>query len=247
MTSSRPGRQAAAAGIAEDHRRRPRRRGQDLDGAILEATIVEIDEVGYQSLRMERVAERARASKASLYRRWPSKVQLVMAAVYHHVRDPAAAGDTGSLRGDLLALFDSAASLFDGAAGAAVRGLVSDALRDPTLAAQFRSFTRGSSLQAMRAAVGRAHRRGELDANRIAPRQLEAGLALMRYHFLTHDGPVPPDVITDIVDQVVLPLLRAAGGQDSSSAPREGGPARPVHSASTSTDTSQRIRTGGIE
>jgi AcrR family transcriptional regulator len=71
----------AAVAPSGDHRTRPRRRGHALDKAILQATLVEIDMSGYAALSMERVAERARASKASLYRRWPSKVELVLAAL----------------------------------------------------------------------------------------------------------------------------------------------------------------------
>ena len=194
----------------EDHRRRPRRRGSVLEAAILDATIAEIDETGYANLSMERVAERARASKASLYRRWPGKVELVLAAVYDLLPDPTATSDTGSLRGDLLILFRTGAQLFVGPAGTALRGLVSDALRDPVLAAQFRAHTRGNSLRAMREVVRRAGERGELVAESISGRQLEAGLALLRFHFLTHDGPVPDEVIVGIVDEVVLPLFRAA-------------------------------------
>jgi AcrR family transcriptional regulator len=85
---------------------------------------------------MKRVAERARASKASLYRRWPSKVELVVTALYDLLPDPADAAATGSLRGDLLVLFRDAAAVFIGPAGTALRGLVGDALRDPELAAQ---------------------------------------------------------------------------------------------------------------
>ena len=160
---------------------------------------------------MERVAERARASKASLYRRWPSKVELVIAAVYEVLPDPAAVADTGSLRDDLLAVLRrTSAELFVGPAATAMRGLLSDALRDPELAARFRAYTRGNSGRGMRAVVRRAGERGELVAESISPRQLEAGLALMRFHFLTHDGPVPDEVIVGIVDEVVLPLFRAA-------------------------------------
>jgi Transcriptional regulator len=205
MTRTQPGPQG-------DHRTRPRRRGQALDVAILEATIAEIDEVGYADLSMERVAERARASKASLYRRWPSRVELVMTAAYHLLPDPGTASDTGSLRGDLLALFRSAASAFAGPAGVAIRGLLSDALRDPALATQLRSYTRGSSLQTMREIVARAGRRAELDAESITTRQLEAGLALVRFHLLTHEAPIPDTVIVEIVDEVVVPLLRAVSG-----------------------------------
>jgi AcrR family transcriptional regulator len=199
---------APASGV--DHRTRPRRRGHALDLAILNATIAEIDLSGYAGLSMERVAERARASKASLYRRWPSKVELVMAAIYDLLPDPADAVDTGRLRGDLLALLRSAAELLAGPAGTAIRGLVSDALRDPGQAAQLRRYTRGRSVAAMREVVHRAMERGELPSGTITARQLEAGLSVMRFHFLTHAGPVADHVIVEIVDEVMLPLLHEA-------------------------------------
>ena len=144
--------------------RGPRRRGHALDTAILEATVAEIEISGYAGLSMERVAERARASKASLYRRWPSKVELVMDAIYDLLPDPAATADTGSLRGDLLALLRSAAEMLAGPGGTAIRGLISEALRDPGQAAQLRRYTRGRSLAEMREVVQRAMERGELAA-----------------------------------------------------------------------------------
>jgi AcrR family transcriptional regulator len=196
----------------EDHRARPRRRGHALDTAILQATVAEIELSGYAGLSMERVAERARASKASLYRRWPSKVALVMDAIYDLLPDPAATADTGSLRGDLLALLHSAAEMLAGPGGTAIRGLISEALRDPGQAAQLRRYTRGRSLAEMREVAQRAMERGELPPGTITERQLEAGLAVMRFHFLTHGAPVPDHVLVEIVDEVVLPLLRAATG-----------------------------------
>jgi AcrR family transcriptional regulator len=199
-----------AAPSSGDHRTRPRRRGRALDMAILEATIVEIDKYGYAAFSVERVAERARASKASLYRRWPTKVELVLAAVYDLLRDPAAAADTGSLRGDLLALLRSAAELLAGPAGTAIRGLISDALRDPESAARLRNYTRGRSVAAMADIVRQAIERGELPSGTITMRQLDAGLSVMRFYFLTHGGPVPDQVIIEIVDEVMLPLLQAA-------------------------------------
>ena len=199
-----------AAPPSSDHRTRPRRRGRALDMAILEATLTEIDRYGYAALSMERVAERARASKASLYRRWPSKVELVLAAVYDLLPDPAAAANTGSLRGDLLALLRSAAQMLAGPAGTAIRGLISDALRNPELAAQLRNYTRGRSVAAMAEIVRQAVERGELPSGTITVRQLDAGLSVMRFYFLTHGGPVPDQVIIEIVDEVMLPLLHAA-------------------------------------
>jgi AcrR family transcriptional regulator len=201
-----------ATAASQDHRARPRRRGQALDQAILKATVAEIELSGYAGLSMERVAERARASKASLYRRWPSKVELVMDAIYDLLPDPAASADTGSLRGDLLALLRNAAGMLAGPGGTAIRGMISEALRDPEQAAQLRRYTRGRSRAEMREVVQRAMDRGELPPGTITERQLEAGLAVMRFHFLTHGAPVPDHVIVEIVDEVVLPLVRAAAG-----------------------------------
>ena len=198
-----------------DHRTRPRRRGPTLDAAILRATIAEIDQHGYADLSIERVAERARASKASVYRRWPSKVALVLAAVYHQLPDTAAAPDTGSLRGDLLALFRSAARLLAGPSGVAIRGLVSDALRDPELAGELRGYTRERSVSALREVLRQAGQRGELSPEAITPRQLEAGLSVLRFHFLVHGAPIADTVVVEIVDEVVLPLFRAVAGPAS--------------------------------
>ena len=70
-----------------DHRTRPRRRGV-LNSAIFQATLAELADVGYSRLTKERVAERAGASKASLYRRWPSRMELAIDAAYHLAPDP---------------------------------------------------------------------------------------------------------------------------------------------------------------
>ena len=201
--------------LGGDHRTRPRRRGPTLDAAILQATVAEIEQHGYADLSIERIAERARASKASVYRRWPSKVALVLAAVHHQLPDTAAAPDTGSLRGDLLALFRSAARQLSGAAGLAVRGLVGDALRDPELHGELRRYTRGRSGAALRDVLRRAGQRGELTPDAITPRQLEAGMSVLRFHFLVNGAPVADTVVVEIVDEVVLPLFRAVAGPAS--------------------------------
>jgi AcrR family transcriptional regulator len=196
---------------ADDHRRRPRRRGAALHTAILDAVLAELTDVGYARLSVEGVAERAGASKASLYRRWPGKVELVMDAVYHVLPDPDCPPDAGTLRGDLLALFRTVAHQLAGPAGQAMRGLLSDALRDEGRAAQLREYARGTSQQMVREVVRRAGERGELDAAAITPRQLETGHALMRFHFLVNGPPIPDEVIVEIVDEVVLPLLQRPG------------------------------------
>lgn len=86
-----------------------RKRDHTRDGAILEAAIDVLAEAGYVGMTMDMVAQRARAGKATLYRRWHSKSELVLEAIATMKGSPVALDqlpDTGSIRGDLLALFE---------------------------------------------------------------------------------------------------------------------------------------------
>jgi AcrR family transcriptional regulator len=198
---------ASEPDIDSDHRKRPRRRGQVLNAAILQATLDELAEGGYATLTMERIAERAGASKASVYRRWPTRIELVMDAVYHARPDPTSTPDTGSLRGDLLAALRQAAGLLTGPSGEALRGLLSDVLRDSAHTAQVRRNSRRAGRRTMQEIARRAIERGEIDASAVTPRRLEVGQALLRDHFLFGDDPIPDEIIVDIVDDVILPLF----------------------------------------
>src|SRR5580704_2770775 len=87
-----------------EHVRR-RRRGQQLESALLDAAWDELVEVGFANLTMESIAGRAHTGIAVLYRRWANKDELVLAAIAHYGQArPVETPDTGSLRGDLLAL-----------------------------------------------------------------------------------------------------------------------------------------------
>jgi AcrR family transcriptional regulator len=205
---SSPARPLAEADV--DHRKRPRRRGAALESAILEAVLAELSEEGYARLSVERVAERAGASKASLYRRWPSKVELVMDAVYHVFPNAASPPDTGSLRGDLVAMMRAVAAQLAGPAGQAMGGVLSDALGDPDKARQVRSYARGNSQASMREIARRAVARGEIDPDAVTERRLETGHALLRYHFITRGVPIPDGIIEEIADEVMIPLLQQA-------------------------------------
>ncbi|MBB4932686.1 AcrR family transcriptional regulator [Lipingzhangella halophila] len=199
-----------AAESSTDHRKRPRRRGDTLNAAILDATLAELADVGYQELTMEGVAERAQASKASLYRRWPSKATLAMDAAYSALPSPEKVADTGSLRGDLLAMLRDATDQLSGPAGQAILGLMGDALASPERATEIRAHSRGSSLRSARTIVRRAAARGEVDADAITDLQLQTIQALMRHHVISVGIPVPEDAINGIVDEVLLPLFRNA-------------------------------------
>ncbi|ANS80144.1 transcriptional regulator, TetR family [Serinicoccus hydrothermalis] len=194
-----------------DHRTGPRRRGSELEDAILTAALDELTEVGLAELRMERVALRAQASKASLYRRWPSRLELAMAAVRHAFPDLDAAADTGSLRGDLLGLLRGVADQLAGPAGQALAAVLSESLLDPARAGRAGAPPGGTTLRALRLVADRAVSRGEIDPARVTDRRLEAGSALLRHHFITHGAPVPDEIVVAIVDEVALPLLTGDG------------------------------------
>ncbi|WP_017599279.1 MULTISPECIES: TetR/AcrR family transcriptional regulator [Nocardiopsis] len=190
-----------------DHRKRPRRRGEALVSAILAATVEELEEHGYAALTMEGVAERARASKASLYRRWPTRAELVMDAVYAIVPTPGELPDTGGLRGDLLAVLRRTARTLAGPAGKGLRGLMTEILPDPERAARLRSHSQGMGRRMMAEATRRAVERGEIDARAVTPMRLDVGQALVRNHFIFHHEPIGDAMIEEIVDTVLLPLF----------------------------------------
>ncbi|SDM76599.1 TetR/AcrR family transcriptional regulator [Allokutzneria albata] len=194
-----------------DHRSGPRRRGATLLHAIFEATLAELAESGYANLTMERVAERARTSKASLYRRWPSRADLVAAAAGHALPADEELPDTGDLRRDVLALLRMIADRFDGPLGAAARGLMAETLHHPELGRELRSRTTGNRERMMRAILGKAVRRGEIDPDVLTPRVVLTGPSLLQLHFLQYGAPVPDEVIEQITDEVVLPLVMQKG------------------------------------
>jgi AcrR family transcriptional regulator len=193
-----------------DHRTRPRRRGQALQDAILDAALTELADVGYANLTMERVAARAKASKASVYSRWPSRIELVMDVFYHLMPDPSVPADTGTLRGDLLLAFRQTTELLAGPAGEALRGLLGDVLPDRARTAEMRRHSHQHGRRTLEVIAGRAIERGEISAAAVTPLRLEVGPAMLRYHFLFQGPPIPDTVIVGVVDDVMIPLLTGA-------------------------------------
>lgn len=201
-----------------DHRKGPRRRGELLFQAIFEATLAELSESGYSALRMERVAARARTSKASLYSRWPSRAELVVAAIEHAAVEDVDLADTGSLRGDLLALLRQMADRLAGPFGEAVRGLMAETLADPERTQAARARLAGARNRRLQELVARAATRGEIAPGGLSPWVIDATPALLAHWFLTHGAPIPADVIAGIVDHVSLPLLGATASAGQATA-----------------------------
>src|SRR3954463_13756265 len=104
--------------VAVPAARATRRRGDALLDAIYAAVMEELATVGYQALSIERVAERARTGKASIYRRWPTRLDLVLAGLDHVMPRFDAVPDTGAIRGDLLVVLRRIAQTMGSRAGA---------------------------------------------------------------------------------------------------------------------------------
>lgn len=172
---------------------------------ILEATLEVLDEVGYDLLTMDAVATRAKASKATLYRRWKSKPELVVAAIMAHKGDTAVP-DTGTLRGDLLEAYCGATGgLNDPLARSVLTAVVTAMGRDPEFAEVYRRDFIGPKIAVSRAIYERARTRGEVhpdtDLSLLAPSL--AGIVLHRT-FLLGDQ-VTPELVGRILDEVILP------------------------------------------
>jgi AcrR family transcriptional regulator len=190
---------------------RHRRRGAQLESALLDAAWDELVEVGFASLTMESVAARAQTGIAVLYRRWANKDELVLAALehYRHAR-PVEIPDTGSLRGDLLALLTAiskARATFTAvAAAAAFSGLIANTGLTP---AQARDKLLGDQpLSKDQIIYRRAHDRGEIDLERIPRAVLAMPFDLLRHDLLMNLKPLQPARIKSIIDELFLPLVQ---------------------------------------
>jgi AcrR family transcriptional regulator len=153
----------------ETRRKAGRPRDPDVHDAILRATAELIGESGYAALSIEGVAQRADVGRPSIYRRWPSKLHLVeelMSAVSASAPLP----DTGSLRGDLLALYRLYARTLDTPGGPIIPGLVAEAMHDTELSAIVQRYVDGRRVVAMgvfERAVARGEMRADVDAGML--------------------------------------------------------------------------------
>src|ERR1700760_3426840 len=147
--------EAAAAAVV-----RPRVEG-DREQEILDAALEVLAEVGYDRLTMDAVAQRAKASKATLYRRWNSKATLVVESLARAKTTPETP-DTGDLRSDLLAAFCGHGGLTDHDTTSTFGAVITAVTTDPEFASEFRKQVVGPKSRVSRTVFERARDRGEL-------------------------------------------------------------------------------------
>jgi len=183
-------------------------RGKPREQAILAAVTGLLGEAGYEAMTMDAVAARAHASKTTIYRRWPGKADLVRAAVDAHIAGSVLSGsDTGSVRGDLLAVLRSMRSHLTPEFMAMMSGLVHAMRADSELAASLRSlFDQDAAAEQI---IGRAVQRGELPApaaGRLA-RLVHEVIEAQIFRQLMIEADTGSIFACHVVDDIILPLL----------------------------------------
>jgi AcrR family transcriptional regulator len=191
---------------------RGRRRGADLEQAILGAAVEELTESGYPGLTMDRVARRAGTNKNAIYRRWPNRAALGVAAYRRMVEAELRLPDTGELRGDVLTLLRQINRNLSSPNGDILRGLLSSVSDDPELLAQLQQEATNSGAGLWLTVLGRAVARGEARPEALHPRVATLPIVLLRNEYVTHGlATIPDSALVEIVDEVYLPLIRGRG------------------------------------
>jgi len=169
--------------------------------------MAELAEVGFGRLTFEGVAARAGTGKSPLYRRWADTTSLVIDTLGQLGADPAGYRRAGGLRDDLIGLTVHMTRTWHGVRGEALRSLLGEAHRYPQLLARFTSQVLDPLLETLTGLLRDAAGRGEISRVRLTPVVLEVLPALIvKRVLLDRRGPTKKD-ITQMVDQVLLPLL----------------------------------------
>lgn len=189
-----------------------RRRGEALVEAIHEAVLAELALRGFDALSIEGVAERAHTGKASIYRRWPSKLELVLDAIDSALPSFPAPPDREDLREELLCVLRRIARHMNSRAGTALRACMSDVKEHNELSAAVRDRLMTPRKAVLLEVLRRAASRGEVRPEALTDRIVELGPMLLHAERQQAGALRDRDVIA-IVDEVLIPVLRPVSSQ----------------------------------
>jgi AcrR family transcriptional regulator len=185
-----------------------RRRGDALLEAIYAAALDELAEHGYAGLSIERIAERAHTGKASIYRRWPHRLELVLESLDHSMPAFDEPPDTGRVRDDMLELMRRIAATMNSRAGDAARACMVNVGADDELAVAVRERLLPPRKAMVVEILRRGAQRGEVRPDAVTERVAEVGPMLLHGEVVQRGTPVTDDAVVAIVDSVLMPLLR---------------------------------------
>ncbi len=180
----------------------------DRERELLAVTVRLLREHGYDGLTVDEVAAQGRASKATVYRSWPTKAELVLAAFIEGIQQDADPPDTATLRGDLVALGD----MICGHArehAATLRAVLGELNRIPALHTALQRFLAGREAL-MHDILARAVGRGEIDASALDAELWDVLAGYLVYRAVIKDRPATRKTVRSLVDDVILPGLRGS-------------------------------------
>jgi AcrR family transcriptional regulator len=203
--------------VLPDTEVRPSRGGRprdpSRDGVIRAAILRLLGDVGYGALTMDAVASEAGVGKATIYRRWRTKEELVVDTVSELNAVEADPPDTGSVEGDLRGLMHAMVALVNGPAGAATQALLSSMQHQPALAQAFRDGPLAVWHASFDQVWARGEQRGEVGPGLSRSLVAEAIGAPIVQRWLVNGEPVDDAFADAVMDQVALPLLRSVGAK----------------------------------
>lgn len=185
------------------HLGRPRDSKREV--AIAEATIDLIQEVGYERCTIEAIAHKARVSKATIYRRWKNKQEVIANAVSRHAFCQTPAINTGNLRDDLVELLLAKVKVLKGPDGSVIASIMTAAKVDPELEKAIPNSIRDSEKQMHEVILERAIARGEISPGANLELLAEITPAIMTYRIFTSQQSVNRKFIEHLVDDVLIP------------------------------------------
>jgi AcrR family transcriptional regulator len=176
------------------------------EAELLAVTLELLQEHGYDRLSLDAVATTARASKATLYRRWPTKAQLVMAAFIEGTRQVAVDPESDTLRGDLLALGEQILAHVSTHAGT-IRAVLVEVSRNAELNAIMQEQFLAQKKALMSHVLSRAVDRGEIGAEAITEDLWDVLPGYLIYRSVLTGRAASRRTVRDLVDNVLIPSL----------------------------------------
>jgi len=185
-----------------------RKRDHTRDPEILDAALEVLAETGYDGMTIDMVAARAKAGKATLYRRWASKGELVIEAVACMKKiDPESIPDTGTLRGDLVAMIKPHAMHDADKKLRIMGGMTSMLARDPELADAAYAAIVEPRASVNRLLLQRAIDRGEIPADTDIEMISMVSQSMATYRTIMLRKPVDREFLISVIDGVLMPAL----------------------------------------
>lgn len=177
------------------------------EAELLAITLQLLQQHGYDRLSVEAVATQAKASKATVYRRWPSKADLVLAAFIEGTRMTNVPPNTGSLRGDLLALGDAVCRQAC-EHGSTMRAVLNEMSHNPRLSEAMQNEFVHQRKMVIDKVLGDAIERGEIDGSKVNDEIYDLLPGYLVFRSLVSGRPPTEETVRILVDEVLLPSLK---------------------------------------